>query len=89
MAESIVDIVKIDNILKVENCSTRLRLTVKNNKDGIEDKDLKALGIYGIKRLGDQGLQLIIGTDVEHVANEVQTLFLINEKNTNMNKKET
>ncbi|WP_100916692.1 PTS transporter subunit EIIB [Spiroplasma floricola] len=76
MAKSIVDIVKLDNILKVENCSTRLRLTLKNNKEGIEDKELKALGIYGLKRLGDQGLQLIIGTDVEHVANEIQSLFL-------------
>ncbi|WP_236608538.1 PTS transporter subunit EIIC [Spiroplasma taiwanense] len=71
LANAIIEIVKMDNFIKVDNCSTRLRLTVKDNKTDINDDKLKALGIYGIKRLGDQGLQLIIETDVEHVANIV------------------
>ncbi|ARU90967.1 PTS system N-acetylglucosamine-specific IIC component [Spiroplasma clarkii] len=74
MAEGLVKIIGMENIVKVDNCATRLRLTVKDNQTNIDDKDIKALGAYGVKRLGEQGLQIIIGTDVEHVANAVHNL---------------
>ncbi|AKX34323.1 PTS system, arbutin-like IIC component [Spiroplasma litorale] len=81
LAEGIAKLVRLDNILKIENCSTRLRLTVKDNKTDIDDNAIKKLGVYGIKRLGNQGLQLIIGTDVEHVTNKLQKLYEIHIAN--------
>ncbi|WP_339022885.1 PTS transporter subunit EIIC [Spiroplasma endosymbiont of Crioceris asparagi] len=73
LAENIVDIIGEDNIVKVDNCATRLRLIVKDNSIGT-DQEFKALGIFGTKRLGKEGLQLIIGTDVEHVANAMHDI---------------
>ncbi|WP_269745960.1 PTS transporter subunit EIIC [Spiroplasma helicoides] len=75
LAANIGDIVKLDNIVKIDNCSTRLRLTVKDNKTGIDDAEIKKLGIFGVKRLGTEGLQLIVGTDVEHVAVQLQKIY--------------
>lgn len=74
LATQIVAVVGIDNIVKVDNCATRLRLTVKDNQTNIDDKALMDLGIYGIKRLGQEGLQIIVGTDVEHVADIVHEI---------------
>ncbi|WP_250638037.1 PTS transporter subunit EIIC [Spiroplasma eriocheiris] len=74
MAQTIVDVVGKDNFKIIENCATRLRLIVKDNKTNIDDAKLKASGIFGIIRIGNEGLQLVIGTDVEHVANRVRDL---------------
>ncbi|AHI58450.1 hypothetical protein P344_05710 [Spiroplasma mirum ATCC 29335] len=74
MAQTIVDIVGKDNFKIIENCATRLRLIVKDNKTNIDDAKLKAAGIFGIIRIGNEGLQLVIGTNVEHVANRVRDL---------------
>ena len=71
MAQTIVDVVGKDNFKIIENCTTRLRLIVKDNKTNIDDAKLKAAGIFGIIRIGNEGLQLVIGTDMEHVANRV------------------
>ncbi|ATZ16225.1 PTS system N-acetylglucosamine-specific IIC component [Entomoplasma freundtii] len=73
MANEIIRLVGEENIVKVDNCATRLRLTVKDNKIG-SDQEYKNLGAYGVKRLGDEALQIIIGTDVEHVANKVHEI---------------
>lgn len=73
IAESIIQLVGEENIVKVDNCSSRLRLTVNDNSVGT-DADYKACGAYGVKRLGKNGLQIVIGTDVEHVANKVHDI---------------
>ncbi len=67
MSQAVIDLVKPENIIEVTNCTTRLRLTVKDNKEGIDDAKLKAAGFNGIVRVGTQALQLIVGTDVENV----------------------
>ena len=74
MAKKIVDIIGIDNIKKVDNCATRLRFEVIDNKTNIDDKLFKEAGCYGVKRLGNSNLQVIIGTDVEHVADIIHDL---------------
>ncbi|AHI53023.1 PTS transporter subunit EIIC [Spiroplasma culicicola] len=74
MANELLEIIGKENIVKVENCATRLRLTVVDNKKDIDDNKIKSAGAYGVKRLGTQGLQIIIGTDVEHVANIMHDL---------------
>lgn len=67
MTDAIIEIVKIDNIIEVTNCTTRLRLVVKDNKNNIDDSKLKEAGFNGVVRVGTQTLQLIVGTDVEYV----------------------
>ncbi|OIQ24781.1 N-acetylglucosamine-specific PTS transporter subunit IIBC [uncultured Vibrio sp.] len=49
-----------ENILEVDNCITRLRLTVKDSS--LADSDtLKKLGAAGVVKVGKGGLQVIIG----------------------------
>ncbi|WBX35814.1 PTS transporter subunit EIIC [Mycoplasma capricolum] len=79
MAKKILDIVGRDNIELVESCSTRLRLTVKNNsKQIIDDEKIKQAGGFGVVRLGQKNYQIIIGTDVEHVADKLKEILNLN-----------
>ncbi|WP_169729889.1 PTS transporter subunit EIIC [Mesoplasma seiffertii] len=71
IADNIIAIVGEENILAIGNCSTRLRLNVRNNKVGAVS-DYRKAGCSGVVRIGDKGLQIIIGTDVQHVADAVE-----------------
>ena len=64
-----------DNILEVDNCITRLRLTVKDS--GLADKDkLKSIGAAGVVPMGKGGLQVIIGLGkVDKVAAEMKVIL--------------
>ncbi|WFQ89890.1 PTS transporter subunit EIIC [Mycoplasma feriruminatoris] len=76
MAEKIIDIVGKENIEIVDSCSTRLRLTVKDNSQTkIDDNKIKQAGAFGVVRLGKNNYQIIIGTDVEHVADKVKEIL--------------
>ena len=63
-----------DNVTDVGNCATRLRLNVKSNKN-IDDAAIKAAGGLGIVKLGLNGIQIVVGTDVEFVANAFTALL--------------
>ncbi len=73
LSQAVIDHVGIDNIEEVTNCTTRLRLTVKDNKKGVDDAALKSAGFNGVVRVGSKALQLIVGTDVEHVTEALLT----------------
>ena len=60
-----------DNILTVDNCVTRLRLNVKDNSV-VTDKKLTALGARGVMRPGKGSIQVIVGTNVQFVADAVK-----------------
>lgn len=60
-----------DNIKSVDNCATRLRLEVLDGGK-IDDKDLKALGSRGVVRLSKTSIQVIIGTNVQFVADGIK-----------------
>ncbi|WP_425669512.1 N-acetylglucosamine-specific PTS transporter subunit IIBC [Vibrio owensii] len=61
-----------DNILEVDNCITRLRLTVKDSSLADEAK-LKQLGAAGVVMIGKGGLQVIIGLGkVDKVAEQMK-----------------
>ncbi|PMG25021.1 PTS glucose transporter subunit IIBC [Vibrio lentus] len=61
-----------DNILEVDNCITRLRLTVKDSSAADSDK-LKKLGAAGVVPIGKGGLQVIIGLGkVDKVAEQMK-----------------
>lgn len=72
-AQRILDIVGIENLQEVNNCTTRLRLTVTDSHVYAEE-DFKKLGIVGVVRPAQNSLQLIVGPDVEFVAEAMKTL---------------
>ncbi|MEF1185850.1 N-acetylglucosamine-specific PTS transporter subunit IIBC [Vibrio sinaloensis] len=61
-----------DNILEVDNCITRLRLSVKDSSAADSDK-LKQLGAAGVVPIGKGGLQVIVGLGkVDKVAEQMK-----------------
>ncbi|WP_375753304.1 N-acetylglucosamine-specific PTS transporter subunit IIBC [Vibrio sp. HN007] len=70
--EYIVAIGGADNIVEVDNCITRLRLTVKDSSLADSAK-LKQLGAAGVVPIGKGGLQVIVGLGkVDKVAAEMK-----------------
>ena len=62
----------MENILTIDNCATRLRLTVKDISK-VDEKILTAAGAKGVFMSGN-GVQVVIGTQVEFVADEIKSL---------------
>ena len=74
MAEIILEgIGGADNVTKVEFCSTRLRLEVKDDTI-VNDAKIKTAGISGIVRPGKNSVQVIVGPYVQFVADEFKRL---------------
>lgn len=61
------------NITSIDNCVTRLRLEVKDYTQ-INEKKIKAAGARGIIRPSKTSVQIIIGTQVQFVADEMKKL---------------
>lgn len=59
-----------DNIVSIDNCITRLRIDVKDMKVVDQDK-IKATGVPGINVVGEHSIQVIVGTQVQFVADEM------------------
>lgn len=76
----------IENINQVRNCSTRLRFDLKNYSKVNEDKLKKIKGVAGVVNKGGQ-FQVIIGTEVSHVREEIEKLGTIVEEKTEEKKK--
>ena len=62
----------VDNIVSIDNCITRLRLEVKDNTL-VQDAQIKKI-TSGVLKPGKTSVQVIIGTQVEFVANELKRL---------------
>lgn len=62
------------NIVQVESCITRLRLTVKNDRL-IDSNALKSLGSAGLIKLGGGNVQVVFGTYSELIREEVNKLM--------------
>lgn len=63
----------VENIVSVDNCITRLRLEIKDNTK-VNEKVIKSAGISGIIRPGKTSIQVIVGTQVQFVADELKML---------------
>lgn len=61
------------NVLSVDNCATRLRLEIKN-KNLIDKKKIKKSGAIDTIVIGDNSVQVIVGTSVQFVADEFKKL---------------
>ncbi|MFV0288766.1 MAG: N-acetylglucosamine-specific PTS transporter subunit IIBC [Mycoplasmatales bacterium] len=73
LAQKIYDIVGKDNLKEVDNCATRLRLTVENSEEIDADK-IKKLAVAGVVKPSKDQIQVIVGPTVEFVANELKKL---------------
>ena len=60
-----------ENLEEIDNCVTRLRLKVKDIAM-VDEGRLKQLGAKGVINLSKTSLQVIVGTDVEFLANELK-----------------
>lgn len=63
-----------NNIIDLENCITRLRVEVK---DGtlIDDEKIRQTGAKGVVHLGDNAIQIVIGTDVKYIMAEIENIM--------------
>lgn len=62
-----------ENIVSADNCITRLRLEVKDNTL-VNEKKIKTAGVAGVIRPSKTAVQVIIGTQVQFVADEFKKL---------------
>ncbi|MCA5013648.1 MULTISPECIES: maltose/glucose-specific PTS transporter subunit IIBC [unclassified Enterococcus] len=62
------------NIVSLDNCITRLRLVV-DDMTAVDEQELKDLGALGVIKLDSNNLQVIIGTQVATVKNELENLM--------------
>lgn len=62
-----------ENVTSIDNCITRLRLEIKDYTK-VDEKRIKSAGVAGVIRPGKTSVQVIIGTQVQHVADEFKKL---------------
>ena len=63
-----------DNIAQFDNCVTRLRVEVKNY-EAVNEKKIKSAGVAGIIRPSKSAVQVVIGTKVQFVADEIKRMI--------------
>jgi N-acetylglucosamine PTS system EIICBA or EIICB component len=62
-----------ENVTSVENCITRLRVEVKD-MEVVDQERIKATGVPGIHVVGENSIQVIVGTSVQFVADEIERI---------------
>ncbi len=62
-----------ENLASIDNCITRLRLEVVDNTK-VDEKKIKSAGVAGVIRPGKTSVQVVIGTQVQFVADEFKKL---------------
>ena len=62
-----------ENVVTIDNCITRLRLTVKDDSL-VDDKKIKSAGVSGVMHPGKNNVQVVIGMQVQFVADEFKKL---------------
>lgn len=63
-----------DNIVECDNCITRLRMEVKDYTL-VDEKKIKSAGVAGVLRPSKTAVQVIIGTKVQFVADEIKKML--------------
>ena len=62
-----------ENLVSIDNCVTRLRLEIKDYTK-VNEKMIKSTGVVGIIRPGKNSIQVIVGTQVQFVADEFKKM---------------
>lgn len=60
-----------ENIALLDNCITRLRVEIKDYA-AVNEKVIKSAGVSGVLRPGKTSVQVVVGTQVQHVADEIK-----------------
>ena len=63
-----------ENVTSLDNCITRLRMEIKDYTK-VDEKKIKSAGIAGIIRPSKTSVQVIVGTKVQFVADEMKKLL--------------
>lgn len=63
-----------DNIEEADFCSTRIRFELKNPSI-VDEKAIKACGCPGVMKFGKDSFQVIVGTYVQAVYDELEELI--------------
>ena len=62
-----------ENVASIDNCITRLRLEIKDYTQ-VDEKKIKSAGVAGVIRPSKTNVQVIVGTQVQFVADEFKKL---------------
>lgn len=62
------------NITSLDNCITRLRMEIKDYTL-VDEKKIKSAGVAGVMRPGKNSVQVIVGTKVQFVADEMKKML--------------
>ena len=63
-----------ENVTSIDNCITRLRLEVKDQAV-VDEKKIKSAGVAGVIRPSKTSVQVIVGTQVQFVADEMKKML--------------
>lgn len=62
-----------ENVRVIDNCTTRLRLQVQDT-DKVDQERIKQTGVPGVKVIDKTNIQVVVGTQVQFVADEMSRL---------------
>lgn len=62
-----------DNLVEIDNCITRIRLKIKD-RSLVNDDIIKSAGARGVVHPSDDSVQVIVGTQVQFVTDELKKL---------------
>ena len=62
------------NVTSLDNCITRLRMEIKDYTL-VDEKKIKSAGVAGVMRPGKNAIQVIVGTKVQFVADEMKKML--------------
>jgi PTS system N-acetylglucosamine-specific IIC component len=65
-----------ENLVTIDACTTRLRLTVKDSK-AADEAALKRLGAKGVVRPSATALQVVLGPDADRIAGELRARLAV------------
>ncbi len=63
-----------ENVASLDNCITRLRFEIKDYTK-VDDKKIKSAGVAGVIRPSKTSVQVIVGTKVQFVADEMKKML--------------
>ena len=79
MAETILrGIGGAGNVVSIDHCITRLRLEVKDISR-VDETVIRSVGVPGVIRPGGNALQVVVGTKVQFVADELKQICSVRE----------
>lgn len=61
------------NVVSIENCVTRLRVEVRDMSK-VDEGKIKATGVPGMNKVGAKSIHVIVGTNVQFVADEINKI---------------